>query len=346
MKHPLWEFTQVRFLEFIRDPEAIFWVFVFPVILALVLGTAFKNPQNAEIRVAVTGVEAQNLAARLSSSGSHVKAVVMGRDEAYAALRSGRADLLARAESGSPSRVVFRFDPARPGSREARLLADKALQESFGRKDKIAIASEESREKGGRYIDFLIPALIGLNIMGGCMWGMGYAIVDFRRKKLIKRFAVTPMHRSHFLLAFVLSRVAFVLVEAGLLLGFGILVFGFTLFGSLAAFAVVCVLTLAAFAGIALLIAARATSTESASGWMNLVQVPMWLFSGSFFSNTRFPDAFQPAIRLLPLTAFNDAARAILNEGASLASVTPQCILLAAWGCLGFFLALKIFRWQ
>lgn len=351
--HPLWELTRVRFLEFIRDPEAIFWVFVFPVILALVLGTAFTPGKSAALRVAVTGEKAGELYRILGagkSSGRPSETLldpsVMEEAEAVKALKRGKTDLVAVAGQSFPQKLSFRLDPARPGAREAALAAEKRVQEAFGRIDPVSVTEGRFAEKSGRYIDFLLPALIGFNIMGGCMWGMGYAIVDFRRKKLIRRFAATPMNRAHFLLAFVLSRVGFLVVEAAVLLVFAILVFRFAIAGSLALFGLVSLLTMSAFAGIALLIAARATSTESASGWMNLVQVPMWLFSGSFFSYDRFPEAFHPAIRLLPLTAFNDSARLVLNEGAGIGEIWAQCVLLAAWGAAGFFLALKVFRWK
>lgn len=347
--------TRVRFLEFIRDPEAIFWVFVFPVILALVLGVAFTPGKSQSLRVAATGEKAGELSKILESGGastggagmeSPVSISVMTAPEADKALKRGKTDLVAAAGSDFPENITYILDPARPGAREARLAVEKRVQEAFGRKDPVAATAVRFTEKSGRYIDFLLPALIGFNIMGGCMWGMGYAIVDFRRKKLIKRFAATPMNRAHFLLAFVLSRVGFLAAEAMVLLLFAILVFRFAINGSLVLFGLVCLLTMSAFAGIALLIAARATSTESASGWMNLVQVPMWLFSGSFFSYDRFPEVIHPFIRLLPLTAFNDSARLVLNEGAGFGEIYLECALLAAWGAAGFFAALKIFRWK
>ncbi|MBI5843382.1 MAG: ABC transporter permease [Deltaproteobacteria bacterium] len=351
--HPLWELTRVRFLEFIRDPEAIFWVFVFPVILALVLGVAFTPGKSAALRVAVTGEKAgvlYGILGAVKSSGRPSETLlepsVMEAAEAAKALKGGKTDLVAVAGPSFPQKLSFRLDPARPGAREAALAAEKRVQEAFGRKDPVLVTEERFTEKSGRYIDFLLPALIGFNIMSGCMWGMGYAIVDFRRKKLIKRFAATPMNRAHFLLAFILSRVGFLVAEAAILLVFAILVFKFAIAGSLTVFGLVCILTMSAFAGIALLIAARATSTESASGWMNLVQVPMWLFSGSFFSYDRFPEAFHPLIRLLPLTAFNDSARLVLNEGAGIGEIWSQCAILAVWGTIGFFLALRIFRWK
>jgi ABC-2 type transport system permease protein len=182
--------------------------------------------------------------------------------------------------------------------------------------------------------------------MGSCMWGMGYSIVDARRRKLLKRFAVTPMRRTHYQLSFMLSRLLFLAAEVAVIVTFGWLAFGVRVHGSVFALGAVALLSTFSFSGIALLIASRTESTEVASGWMNFVQMPMWLFSGSFFDYSRFPDAVQPLIKVLPLTAFNDAARAILNEGASIVSVWPQVLILCAWGAVSFVVAVKVFRWQ
>jgi ABC-type multidrug transport system permease subunit len=100
------------------------------------------------------------------------------------------------------------------------------------------------------------------------------------------------------------------------------------------------------FTGLAMLLAARARSAEVVSGLMNLVMLPMYLLSGAFFSAQRFPAWMQPLIQPLPLTAMNDALRAVINEGASLASQGSELAILAAWGVIPFVLALRLFRWQ
>jgi len=106
------------------------------------------------------------------------------------------------------------------------------------------------------------------------------------------------------------------------------------------------VLGASAFAGLGLLVACRAKTTEAVSGLMNLVMLPMWLMSGVFFSSERFPDAMQPFIQALPLTALNDALRAVMLDGASLASQWHKIAVLVAWGLISFVLALRWFRWS
>jgi len=346
---PLWELTRARLLEFVRDPSALFWVFGFPVLLAIVLGIAFRDQGPERPRVAVAGSGAGDVSARLEAAGRVEVLKLEGGESAADALRLGRVDLLVEAgasANGGPPRISYRFDPTRPGAHGARVLVDDSIQRSLGRADMVKAGESLVSEPGGRYIDFLLPGLIGLNVMGSCMWGMGYSIVDARRRKLLKRFAVTPMRRAHFQLSFMLSRLVFLAAEIAVIVTFGWLAFGVRVHGSIAALGAVALLSTFAFSGIALLIASRTESTEVASGWMNFVQMPMWLFSGSFFDYSRFPDAVQPVIKALPLTAFNDAARAIVNEGASIVAVAPQVLILCAWGAVGFALAVKVFKWQ
>ena len=202
------------------------------------------------------------------------------------------------------------------------------------------------REPGSRYIDFLVPGLLGMNLMGGSIWGMGFSIVDARRRKLMKRLIATPMPRHYFLLSFLISRLAMLVFEVGAFLGFAVLVFGVPIRGSLVLVAGVCVFGTLAFGALGLLIASRVRTIEAVSGLMNLAMLPMWVLSGVFFSSQRFPDAVQPFITALPLTALNDALRATMLQGATLAQIAPQMGVLAAWLLVCFPVALKLFRWR
>jgi ABC-type multidrug transport system permease subunit len=201
-------------------------------------------------------------------------------------------------------------------------------------------------EAGSRYIDFLVPGLLGMNLMGGSIWSMGFAIVDARRRKLMKRLIATPMPRTYFLLSFLIARLAMLVVEVGAFLLFAVLVFGVPIRGSLALVAAVCVIGTLAFGALGLLLASRARTIEAASGLMNLTMLPMWVLSGVFFSSQRFPEVVQPIIEALPLTALNDALRATMLQGATLTQIAPQLGVLALWLLVCFPVALKLFRWR
>lgn len=347
--HPILELTRIRILEFFREPEALFWTFGFPVLLALALGVAFRDRPPDPVPTAVTGDAPSVAWLQRALSGKPFRILPLGKDEADRALRTGKADVLLTLRPGSgPERpnVVYRFDPTRPEARLARVLVEDSVQRAMGRKDPVPSGEEHETRPGARYIDFLLPGLIGMNLMGSGMWGVGFAVVQARVKKLLKRFAATPMRRPHYLLSFLLSRLALLTVEMVVLVGFGWLLFGVRVHGSLLDLAVVALVTSLAFLAIGLFTSARPRTVEAVSGWMNLIMLPMWVFSGSFFSYSRFPESFHPAIRLLPLTAANDALRLVMLEGASLWVIRQELLILGAWGILGFVLAVKLFRWQ
>jgi ABC-type multidrug transport system permease subunit len=342
--HPLVQLTLVRYREFFREPEAVFWVFVFPVLLTAGLGLAFRNQAPERTRVAVVeGEGARAVLEALSRSGD-LQAEGLTEPAAAQALRTGRVDIVVLPEADRA--VEYRFDPERPESRTARLQVDDALQRGSGRRDPVPVKDQQVSEPGSRYVDFVVPGLLGMNLMGSGIWGLGFAIVDARRKKLLKRMIATPMSRTQFLASFVLSRLTMLIIEVGALVGFAVLVFGVPLRGSPLSLLAICLLSALAFGALGLLLASRTQTIEGASGLMNLVMLPMWIFSGVFFSSTRFPDALQPFIQALPLTAVNDALRASMLEGAGLTRLAPELAIIAVWLVVSFLLAVRLFRWR
>jgi ABC-type multidrug transport system permease subunit len=239
----------------------------------------------------------------------------------------------------------YRFDPTRPEAELARAHVEGALQKAAGRKDAFDAVEVEISEPGARYIDFLIPGLLGMNLMSGGMWGIGFAVVDMRTRKLLKRLVASPMRKSEFIAALMMSRVVFMLVELVALLVFGYFVFDIAVQGSVLGTVLVGLLGALSFGGIGILVASRAQKIETVSGLMNLVMLPMFVFSGIFFSADRFPAAMQPAIQALPLTMLNDALRAIIIEGQSLLSQASEILGLVLWGGVSFLLSIKWFRW-
>jgi ABC-type multidrug transport system permease subunit len=342
VRSPLTELTLARIRELAREPEAVFWVFVFPILLAAILGLAFRSRPPDALPVAVVGgpPAPARLAALAADGGLAPR--LLAEDEAARALARGRVVLVVSADEPP----VYRYDPTQPESRAARLAVDAALQRASGRADAFTAGRSEVTEPGTRYVDFLVPGLLGMNIMGTGMWGIGFSLVVARNGNLLKRLVAAPARRSHLLGAQLLSRLLFLVPEAGALLLFGYLLLDVPLRGSLLLLAGVSLLGALAFSGLGLLTAARPRTIEGVSGLMNLVMVPMWIFSGIFFSTERFPPAAQPFVQALPLTALNDALRAVMLEGAGLAALMPELALLGAWGAVSFVLALKLFRWQ
>jgi ABC-type multidrug transport system permease subunit len=338
---PFYRLLTARIREPLREPEVVFWVFVFPLLMAVGLGIAFRNKPAEEIAVAVVeGPRAEETLLALEAD-PQLAARVSKEADARSALRLGKVSLVVI--PGEPYEYVF--DPTRPEAELARAHVEGALQRAGGRKDVFDAAVTEVSEPGARYIDFLIPGLLGMNLMSGGMWGVGFAVVDMRTRKLLKRLVASPMRKSEFIAALLMSRVVFMLVELAALLVFGYFLFDIAVQGSLGATVLVGLIGALAFGAIGILVASRAQKIESVSGLMNLVMLPMFVFSGIFFSSDRFPKVMQPAIQALPLTMLNDALRAVIIEGATLASQAGEVLGLVLWGGASFLLSLKWFRW-
>ena len=332
----LLELTRHRTLAFIRQPEAVFWVFAFPLVLSAVLGFAFQGREPAPSRVGVIGAQS-GWVARLEADPRLEVLTFATREEADRRLAGGHLDALVL--SFDPPEL--RLDAARAEAELARLRVLVAV----GGLSQDDLAIEQVTENGARYIDFLFPGLLGMSLMGTGLWAIGFAVADMRQRKVLKRFLVTPMRRSSFLSSFLTSRMMFLAAELALITAFGVWVLDVPLRTSLLAFVVVSTVGALAFSAIGLLVASRARTIEGVSGLLNLVMVPMWLGSGVFFSYERFPEQLHPVLRALPLTALNDALRTGMIDGAGLVSLLPELGVLAIWAVVSFALALRIFRW-
>ena len=341
-----WELVRCRFLEFFREPEMIFWVYGFPILMVLTLGVAYREQPVPKPRVLVAdGPGAAADVAALSAVGSGVTPHLLPATAAMEQLRTGRADLVIDRGATTAATVRYHFDPSRAESVLARERTRDALERTAGRRDLLAVEDAPLLVPGGRYIDFLIPGLMSLSLMSGGLWGVGFVAVELRIRKLLKRFLATPMRRWHFLLSIMVSRMFLMIPEMLLMVCFSRWAFGVRIFGSLWAVAVLVPLGALCFAGIGLLVASRAKTLEAVNGVLNLIMLPMWVGCGVFFPRERYPESIQPLLRALPLTALVDALRAVMLEGVSLAACWPEVATLLAWGILTFALALRIFRW-
>jgi len=342
VRGPLTELTLARIRELTREPEALFWVFVFPIVLTAILGVAFRSRPPEALPVAVVAGPLADAQLAALSKETALKPSILSEEEARHSLARGGVVLVV---SGDQT-PVYSYDPTQPESRAARLAVDAALQRAAGRSDAFTATNAQLTEPGARYVDFLVPGLLGMNLMGTGMWGIGFSLVVARNGNLLKRLVAAPVRKSHLLGAQLTSRLIFLIPEAGALLLFAHFVLGVPFRGSLMLLALVSLLGALSFSGLGLLTAARPRTIEGVSGIMNLVMVPMWIFSGIFFSTERFPAAIQPFVQALPLTALNDALRGVMLQGAGLAPLLPELAVLAVWGALSFVLALKFFRWQ
>ncbi len=345
--NPLWHLTLARFREFYREPAALFWVYGFPLILAFVLGLAFSEKpvpaSNVDVVLDLNLEVAESLRAKLANDPA-LKVAVNDEATCLKRLRTSKTDAIVVPRPGSTPDHEYLFDATRSESVLARNAADRALLRAASQAP--APIETPVTEPGGRYIDFLIPGLLGMNLLGGGLFGVGFAVGDMRVRKLLKRFQATPMRRTDFMLSLMLSRLVFTLIDIALLLGFAYLAFGVRVRGNPVVFAVLVATGGACFAGIGLLLGSRARTMETIAGLVNAVMLPMYVLSGVFFSASRFPEEMQWFVQALPLTALNDALRAVMNDGASWETLPYPMLILGLWGTISFALALRIFRWR
>ena len=335
----LYQLTVVRFRLLLREPEAIFWIFIFPILLAVGLGIAFRNRPADVLQVGATTTQLT----QALNADKGLTASTMDEAAGTHALATGGILLLAIQRHDG---VAYKFDDTNPDARTARLLVDRAIQTAAGRREAVRAENELVHETGARYIDFVVPGLLGMNLMGSAMWGLGFSIVEARQKKLLKRLVASPMPRWQYLMSFLLSRLAMLVVEVAVFLGFAREAFGVPFRGSLLQLGLLCVLTSLAFSALGLLVSSRAKTMEAASGLMNLVMLPMWILSGVFFSASRFPAVIQPLVRALPLTAAIDALRGNMLQGMNIGQMIAQVGILLVWFIVPFVVSLRVFRWR
>ena len=341
----LFELALMRARLFYREPAAMFWTFGFPMLLSVALGIAFRNQKPQPVHVAIeANANAAHIEEILKPSADVYAGVFESQQAAHEALRLGQIAVIVDCDSSV--HCTYIFDPSRPESRLARLIVDNAIERGSGRTDQIVSTDELVTESGSRYIDFLIPGLVGIGLMSSGLWGVGYALTEMRSKKLLKRLVATPMKKGEFLFSFLLIRASFVVVEVPPLLIFARLVFDVRVHGSIVLVAFVTVLGALTFAGLGLLVGSRTSSSEVVQGLINFVSLPMYMCSGVFFSADRFPGWSQPIVRALPLTALNDALRRVITDGVGVTAIATQIGIVAAWGVVGFAMALKLFRWR
>jgi ABC-2 type transport system permease protein len=360
--HAFVQLILARFREFYREPEVVFWVYGFPLVLATVLGIAFASSEPVPPTV---DVESPAAPRDMKTQGAKTRAddlVAILKDAKLIATLESPADSRKRLRRGKTDLVIiahesqreYVYDPARDKSVLARHWVDsvlaqedlRALARKLDAHGSLEVKDTLLSEPGSRYIDFLLPGLLGINIMGGGLFGVGFVLVDMRVRKLFKRLLATPMHRGDFLFSLLTARMFFLLPEMFTLLLVGWLAFGVMVKGTLVTLLLVILSGAFAFAGIGLLLGCRTEKTESISGLINLVMLPMYLLSGVFFPSERFPEMVQPVIRCLPLTQLNDALREVMLDGAGLADTAGRIGVLVGWAVVTFVLALRWFRWK
>ncbi|HEY2784817.1 MAG TPA: ABC transporter permease [Fimbriiglobus sp.] len=343
---PLWQLTISRFKEFLREPAALFWVYGFPILLCVILGLAFRNRPVEKMKVDVPAgmAGAEKLVDALKNDPQIDLAKDFDEATSRNRLRTATTTLVILPIGTAPG-YEYLLDPTRPDCVHAKNAAEAALLR-YDQPNRTQPKRITFEEPGGRYIDFLIPGLIGMNLMGGGLFGIGFLFVDMRVKKLLKRLLATPMRKRDLFLSVSIGRFVFVAIDILFFLTFAYIAFDIKVRGNWLALVVMVVLGAFCFSGIGLLIGSRASRMEVAAGLMNAVMMPSWLLCGVFFSAKNYPDTMQPFIQALPLTALNNGLRAVINDGAGFESIWLPVLILLAWTVASFAVGKKLFKWN
>ena len=367
MRNPFIQLILVNYREFIREPGIVFWSLIFPVLMSWVLGVAFSNRGELTQTVAIiepAAVRNIPLAAFLANA----EPVITGKDsaiteyrktianpklgntsyrflltrweDALLMLKRGQATIIMEARSDS---LFFHFDPKNPESRLNYITLSAIIKDESFIKETGSIKVLE--KTGTRYIDFLIPGLLAMGIMNTFLWGISYALIEMRSKKLLRRMIATPMKKSSYLISHFVARVTLAIIEASVLYLFARLYFHIEIQGSLLALIMIFLAGNICFTGIGVLLASRTSSSRIGSGLINFISLPMTVLSGVFFSYHNFPDFVIPFIQTLPLTMLADSIRSIFTEGTGMTQNLPEFFILSGLGIVCFIIGLRIYKW-
>lgn len=366
-RNALVQLILIHYREFIREPGILFWSIIFPVLIAWVLGIAFSKQNELVQQVAFINNTLEvnkDLRQFLNDADDihnpekegpdyfekSIESEKLGKtvfrflmtdwDGGLLMLKRGEVNLILKEY---PDSLQYYFDPANPQAKMTYIMLSSAINNQH-------LVNATARvspltQTGNRYIDFLIPGLIAMGVMNSLLWGISYAVIEMRSKKLMRRMVATPMKRSEFLISFFVARLSITVIEATLLLSFAFAYFHISIQGSLPALIMIFLSGNIAFSGIAILISSRTGNSRIGTGLINVIIMPMTILSGIFFSYHNFPDYAIPVIQKLPLTMMADSVRSIFNEGAGFAQVSLNAFILCLLGIICFVIGLRIFKW-
>lgn len=357
------ELIIVQFKEFFREPGILFWSFLFPILMALGLGFAFSEKPIKYKTVAYVEANTSDVhefkgymdknGVKRSAQNTYefdfgsektgftkYKVCVVSWEQAVKMLKQGKVDLIMDEKEG---KIQYNYDPL---NSEAQLTYLQLTGFFSGNQIKTQeVQIKPLTQKGTRYIDFLIPGLLAMNLMMSTMWGISYNLIEKRSRKLLRRLIATPMKQSDFLIAQLIARFALSFIEAVILFTFAKLFFQIPVEGSLFTAIVIFTAGMICFTGLAILSSCRVSNTNVGNGIVNLVVMPMMIMSGIFFSYHGFPDFMIPIIQKLPLTMIADSIRGVFIEGSTLQELLSPILILTSSGIIFLAIGLKLFKW-
>ncbi len=341
----IWAMFKARNCEFFRDRAAFGWNFLFPFLIIAGFGIVFSGKAQQIYKVGVypagtqVSFEQSNLPEKFRSTKQLEFIGFHDFQQAQEQLGHHRIDLLVRQDTPKPQYWVV-------GSSPRGAIAERLLESSFVADPSLFAVKQSLEGTEIRYIDWLFPGVLGMNMMFSSLWGVGYVIVRYRKNGALKRLRATPLTAFEFLTAQAASRIFLLLFTLVVVWVGADLLFSFHVAGSYLHLFLVFTLGGLALTAMGLALAARGTSEEFASGVLNFIAWPMMFLSEVWFSIEGAPQWVKRFAELLPLTHVLRAARRIMNDGADLAAVAPECAILAGITLLFLALGASLFSWN
>jgi ABC-2 type transport system permease protein len=355
-----------RYKQFVRNRGALFFSFLFPIIFILLFGWAFQNMGTQTFKV---GLSDEGSPQTTSCMIQSLESVVIQNTQKEFTTQSGNLDnLLALLKNGDLDVVIVipaGMDTLGPGQSDNVQVYYDASQTVFqqtlipalyqvinaidqrlgGYTPLIGMEQTSVQSHELRYIDFLLPGILGMTLMFIGVQG-GLPIIQQRQAHIIKRLGSTPLRRSMLVMGDVVFRMIVVLLSAALIILVGRLVFNVRMVGNWLSLCGIILLGSLVFVNLGYLIAAFVKTQESAIPVVQIVDLPMMILSGTFFSVASMPFFIEPLVKILPLTYLNDALRQIMVAGTPLYSMTADIAVLAAWAIVSLGLTIRFFRWD
>ena len=337
MWHRIYAIFQARNREFMRDRGTLAWNLILPVALVFGLSFAFGNDRDAYTVGVLVEAETQELGSHPFLETDYIDFVpYTDIDTAMRKIERHQLDLLV--EFGeSPRYWVNPESPKGYFAEIALLHADTS--------GNAAIAKEQITGEAVGYADWVLPGILGMNMMFSCLFGVGYVVVRYRKNGFLKRLRATPLSSFEFIAAQVSSRLVLILIITTVIYTGTHMMLDTRMEGSYFTLLLVAVVGAISLVSMGLVVSARVTSEELAGGLLNLINWPMMMLSGVWFSLEGAGPALQSFAKIFPLTHVLDSARAVMLDGATLADIAPSMIALTVMSAVFLAIGAKIFRW-
>lgn len=333
---------------FMREGSAVFWTFAFPLLMLGAFGLIFRPGGPSRPSLVVVGGEGEARLTRFLAQAP-VKAVRLDPGTAETRWRKGETSVQLHWTAAGPELRVNAYlaSQGMPTAQRAQLawMEVQAAEQGVPLTSLPLRVESPGRASAAHYTAFLLPGILGMNLLSMGLFAVGMVQVFHREKGILRRLAVTPLPRSLFMGAQVAQRASVFLLQTVLLLAVGYFAFGIACAGSHLALALVLALGAACFMAMGFAMAGFARTHEGYAALSNAFFFPMMIFSGVYFTLDAAPRWMQQASHLLPLSPFLKALRAIFNDGASLSSQGWDLALVGLWTLLCIGTALKKFRW-